>query len=239
VSNASCPAVEVRGLVKTAGSGAARVQVLRGVDLTIRGGEFVAVTGPSGSGKSTLLHQAAGLDRPTSGCVRICGQDLTPLCDDGRALLRRRCIGLVFQAFHLLDVLTAEENVSLPLAIAGVRDGEARSRAVHALQRVGLAHRGHHRPGQLSGGEQQRVAVARALVADPPILLADEPTGNLDSDSSRRIMVLLRDLVDRLGVALLLVTHDPACAGMADRVVYLRDGQIERTTEIPHLRIAA
>jgi putative ABC transport system ATP-binding protein len=230
VSIVSCPAVETCGLCKTVSNGATCVQVLRGIDLTLAAGEFVAVTGPSGSGKSTLLHHAAGLDRPTSGTVRVCGQDLTPLSDDARALLRRRRIGLVFQAFHLVDVLTAEENVSLPLAIAGARDVEARSRAAVALQRVGLAHRGRHRPGQMSGGEQQRVAVARAIVADPPILLADEPTGNLDSDSSKRIMILLRDLVDRLGVSLLLVTHDPACAGMADRVVHLRDGQVENTT---------
>jgi putative ABC transport system ATP-binding protein len=239
VSNVSCPAVETCGLCKTVSNGATCVQVLRGIDLTLAAGEFVAVTGPSGSGKSTLLHHAAGLDRPTSGTVRVYGQDLTPLSDDARALLRRRRIGLVFQAFHLVDVLTAEENVSLPLAIAGTRDGEARSRAVIALQRVGLAHRGRHRPGQMSGGEQQRVAVARAIVADPPILLADEPTGNLDSESSKRIMILLRDLVDRLGVSLLLVTHDRACADMADRVVQLRDGQVENTTVFQHGKRAA
>jgi len=218
-------AVEVRALTKTVGTGALQVEALRGVSLTIAAGEFVAVTGPSGSGKSTLLHLAAGLDCPTSGAVCICGEDLGPLSDDQRALLRRRRIGLVFQAFHLLDIFTAEENVALPLSLAGVRQAEAQSRAVQALEQVGLAHRREHRPGQLSGGEQQRVAVARALVANPPVLLADEPTGNLDSSSGRRVIELLRELVDRLGVALLLVTHDPVCASLADRIVQLCDGR--------------
>jgi putative ABC transport system ATP-binding protein len=232
-------AVEVRALIKTVGTGATRVEVLRGVDLSIASGEFVAVTGPSGSGKSTLLHLAAGLDRPTAGTVHVCGTDLAPLSDDQRALLRRHNIGLVFQAFHLLDVLSAEENVSLPLAMAGVRDAAARKQAALALALVGLAHRKHHRPGELSGGEQQRVAVARALVGNPPILLADEPTGNLDTHSGQRILALLRDLVDRLGVALLLITHDPACAAMADRVVHLRDGRLEQELPTLCLRKAA
>jgi putative ABC transport system ATP-binding protein len=228
VTSATGAAVEVRALTKTVGTGCTQVPVLRGVDLTVAPGEFVAVTGPSGSGKSTLLHLAAGLDRPTSGTVHICGADLGPLTDDQRALLRRHHIGLVFQGFHLLDVLSAQENVALPLALAGVCDSRARSRAARALELVGLAHRRQHRPGQLSGGEQQRVAVARALIGDPPILLADEPTGNLDSESGQRILALLRDLVDRLGVALLLITHDPACAARADRVVRLRDGRLEQ-----------
>jgi putative ABC transport system ATP-binding protein len=223
---ATAAAVEVRALTKTVGAGSTQVEVLRGVDLTVAPGEFVAVTGPSGSGKSTLLHLAAGLDRASGGTVRICGADLGPLTDDERALLRRRRIGLVFQAFHLLDVLSAEENVALPLALAGVRAARARERAVVALDLVGLGHRRHHRPGELSGGEQQRVALARAMVGDPPVLLADEPTGNLDSDSGQRVLGLLRDLVDRLGVALLLITHDPACATVADRVVHLRDGRL-------------
>jgi putative ABC transport system ATP-binding protein len=226
VKTANRAAIEVRALRKIAGEERVRVEVLRGVDLTVAAGEFVAVTGPSGSGKSTLLHLAAGLDRPTGGTVRICGEDLGSLDDDGRALLRRRRIGLVFQAFHLLDILSAEENVALPLALAGVRETESRLRAERALERVGLAHRRLHRPCEMSGGEQQRVAVARALVADPPVLLADEPTGNLDSDSGRRVLDLLRGLVDRLGVALLLVTHDPTCAALANRIVRLHDGRV-------------
>jgi putative ABC transport system ATP-binding protein len=216
----------VRGLAKSFGRGAGRVEALAGLDLTLRRGEFVAVTGASGSGKSTLLHLIAGLDRPSAGSVRLDGTDVGALGDEARTLLRRR-VGLVFQSFQLFDTLSAAENVALPLAIAGQRPREARRRAAAALAAVGLSHRRAHRPAQLSGGEQQRVAIARALVAEPLLLLADEPTGSLDSACGAEVMALFRRLVDGHGVTLLLVTHDAGHAALADRVVRLRDGQAE------------
>lgn len=214
------------GLTKTYGTGTARVDALRGIDLTLHRGEFVAVMGPSGSGKSSLLHLLAGLDRPTSGSIRLGGIDLAVLDEDERALLRRRQIGLMFQSFQLLDTLTAEENVALPLAIAGCSADEANRRAAQMLGAVGLAHRRQHRPHELSGGEQQRVALARALVLEPLLLLADEPTGNLDSIQGDKIMTLLRQLVKERRQTLLMVTHDAAHAAHADRIVHLRDGRI-------------
>jgi putative ABC transport system ATP-binding protein len=220
-----------QGVTKEHGSGPARVQALRGIDLSIAAGEFVAVMGSSGSGKSTLLHLLAGLDQPTAGSIRLEGIDLGFLDDDRRTLLRRRHIGLIFQSFHLLDTLTAEENVALPLAIGRCRPAEARARAAAGLAQVGLAHRAHHRPGQLSGGEQQRVAIARALVINPLILLADEPTGNLDSVQGGRIINLLRRLVDERRQTLLMVTHDPGHAVLADRIIRLHDGRV--IEEIP------
>ncbi len=220
------PVLAVRGLTRAFGAGAARVEALRGVDLTLRAGEFVAITGASGSGKSTLLHLIAGLDRPTGGSLRVGGDDLAALDDDARTLLRRGKIGLVFQSFQLLDTLSAEENVALPLAIAGRPAAEAQRRAAAALEAVGLAPRRGHRPAQLSGGEQQRVAIARALVINPILLLADEPTGNLDSVQGGRVMDLLRDLVDRQGRALLMATHDAGHAARADRILGLRDGRV-------------
>jgi putative ABC transport system ATP-binding protein len=219
-------AVVVRGLTRVLGSGDTRVEALRGVDLTLEPGEFVAVTGPSGSGKSTLLHLIAGLDRPTGGSVRVGGYDLGSWDDEGRTLLRRRWIGMIFQAFHLLDTMTALENVALPLTIAGWGRRPARVRAAQTLERVGLGPRLHHRPQQLSGGEQQRVAIARALVIDPLILLADEPTGNLDSATGAQVMALLRGLAGQRRHTILLVTHDPAQAAAADRVVVLHDGRV-------------
>ncbi len=220
------PVLAVRGLCKAFGAGAARVEALRGVDLILRRGEFAAVMGASGSGKSTLLHLVAGLDQPAGGGVRIGGADVAALGDDERTRLRRRQIGLIFQSFHLLDTLSAAENVALPLAIAGCPPAEARRRARGALEAVALAHRRRHRPAQLSGGEQQRVAIARALVIDPILLLADEPTGNLDSAAAFRVMDLLRGLVDRQGRTLLMVTHDADHAARADRVLHLRDGRL-------------
>jgi putative ABC transport system ATP-binding protein len=217
-------------LTKVYGSGETCVEALRGIDLTLRQGEFVAVMGPSGSGKSTLLHLLAALDRPSGGTLRLGGIDLAPLGEDERTLLRRRQIGLMFQSFHLLDTLTAEENVALPLAISGSSAAEARRRAAQVLGCVGLAPRRRHRPHELSGGEQQRVAIARALVIDPLLLLADEPTGNLDSVQGGKIMALLRQLVDERRQTLLMVTHDANHATLADRIIHLRDGRVIEET---------
>jgi putative ABC transport system ATP-binding protein len=218
------PVVEVRHLTKVFGSGHAQVEALRGIDLTVAANEFVAIMGSSGSGKSTLLHLIAGLDAPTSGTIRVGDDDLSSLNDDQLTLLRRRRMGFIFQAFNLLDALTAEENVALPLLIDGVSETEAHQRAVACLERVGLASRRNHLPKQLSGGEQQRVAIARALVTSPLLLLADEPTGNLDSANGSQVITLLRNLVDQHGQTILMVTHNPSHAEMTDRLIRLRDG---------------
>jgi putative ABC transport system ATP-binding protein len=196
------------------------------VDLEVRAGEFVVVMGPSGSGKSTLLHLLAGLDRADGGAIEVRGRDLGALDDDGLTLLRRREVGLVFQAFNLVPVLTAEENVALPLLVDGVPGAEASRRAGAALERVGMAGRRSHLPSQMSGGEQQRVAIARAIVIEPVLLLADEPTGNLDTARSDEVMLLLRALVDERRHAVLMVTHDVRAAGAGDRIVWLRDGRV-------------
>jgi putative ABC transport system ATP-binding protein len=218
--------VETVGLRKSYGAGETRVEALRGVDLRVPPGEFVVIMGPSGSGKSTLLHLIGGLDVPTAGEVRIAGESLAALDDDALSRLRRRSVGFVFQAFNLLTVLTAEENVLLPLQVDGVPAGEARARAAAALEAVGVAGRARHLPGELSGGEQQRVAVARALVVEPVLLLADEPTGNLDSRNGAAVMDLLRRIVDERGQTVLMVTHDPRAAARGDRIVWLRDGAV-------------
>ena len=218
--------IELERLTKRLPSGGRLLTVLDQVDLTVDAGEFLAVLGPSGSGKSTLLALTAGLDRPTSGAVRIAGRAIHDLGEDELAILRRRTIGFVFQSYQLLDNLTARENVMLPLELIGGRS--ARMRADELLGRVGLGDRAHHYPAQLSGGEQQRVALARAFATEPPILLADEPTGNLDSATGAGVLDLLDDLRDRCGSTLVLVTHDPAVAERADRRVHLRDGRIER-----------
>ena len=207
-------------------SGGRPLTVLDHVDLTVQPGEFVAILGPSGSGKSTLLALAAGLDRPTSGEVRIDGRPIHGMSEDALALLRRRSIGFVFQTFQLLSNLTARENVMLPLELLGRADAGHRADGLLAV--VGLAERGHHYPAQLSGGEQQRVAVARAFAPEPSILMADEPTGNLDGATGRVVLDLLLDLRREAGTTLLLVTHDPEVASKADRLVYLRDGRVER-----------
>ncbi len=219
------PRIELRHLTRRLPSGDRTLTILDDVDLTIHPGEFTAVLGPSGSGKSTLLALMAGLDRPTSGEVRIDGEPIHDLSEDRLALLRRHKIGFVFQTFQLLGNLTARENVLLPLELAGRPD--ARSRADGLLASVGLADRAHHYPTQLSGGEQQRVALARAFAPQPPILLADEPTGNLDGTTGRIVLELLLDLRRRHGTTLVLVTHDPAVAALADRRIHLRDGRVE------------
>ena len=220
------PAVELRGLTRRLPSGGRLLTVLDRVDLTVAPGEFVAILGPSGSGKSTLLALVAGLDRPSEGEVVLDGRSLRDLSEDDLALLRRGRIGFVFQSFQLLGNLTARENVVLPLELAG-RPGADR-RAEELLAEVGLADRAHHYPSQLSGGEQQRVALARAFAAEPSLLLADEPTGNLDTATGARVLELLAGLRRRLGTTLMLVTHSPQIAGTADRLVHLRDGRIER-----------
>jgi putative ABC transport system ATP-binding protein len=222
----SCAAVAACGVAKAFRAGAARVEALRGVDFEAAPGEFVALMGASGSGKSTLLHILAGLTRPTMGSVLVGGVDLTKLDDDARTLLRRRRIGLVFQDFNLIDVLTAEENVALPLAMDGRAPAEATRRARRALEAVGLAGRRTHRPGQMSGGEQQRTALARAMAVEPVVLLADEPTGNLDSANARQVLGLMRGLADEHGLAVVMVTHDAAQARLAVRLVTLRDGAV-------------
>jgi putative ABC transport system ATP-binding protein len=236
VSDNHTAAVDVRALTKVFGTGEARVEALRGIDLQVAPGEFVAVMGPSGSGKSTLLHLIGGLDAPTSGTVRVGGDDLGTLNDDRLTLLRRRRIGFVFQAFNLLDVLTAEENVALPLVIDGVAETEAHRRAVGALELVDMVQRRSHLPGQLSGGEQQRVAIARALVTAPLLFLADEPTGNLDSASGDQVMSLLRSLVDERGQTILIVTHNARHAALADRLLRLRDGRVVEQQSLPRSR---
>ena len=213
-------------LTRRYGSGDTAVDALRGVTLEIARGRLTAVMGPSGSGKSTLMHILAGLDRPTSGHVAIDGTDLTTLNDTQLTKLRRRHIGFVFQFFNLLPMLTAEENVLLPLSLAGEKPDQAWFEEL--LERTGLADRRKHRPAELSGGQQQRVAIARALASRPTVLFADEPTGNLDSRTGEEILALLRDAVDTYGQTIVMVTHDSHAAAIADRVLFLADGLIER-----------
>ena len=216
--------IHARDVVMRLSSGGRAVTVLDGVSLDVKRGECVAVTGPSGSGKSTLLGLLAGLDTPTSGSVVVDDVDLGALDEDALAHFRRDRIGVVFQSYHLIPTLTAVENVAVPLELAGVRD--ARARATTLLGDVGLGARGHHYPVQLSGGEQQRVALARAVSREPGLLLADEPTGNLDSATGAAIIELMLRLNRERGSTLVLVTHDPALASQADRQVALRDGRV-------------
>jgi putative ABC transport system ATP-binding protein len=206
-------------------STAGPVDILRGVSLTVSPGERVAIVGPSGSGKSSLIAVGAGLEEPTGGAVRLFGEDLAKMDEDGRARLRRGRAALVFQAFHLLPNMTAEENVATPLEIAGARDAIATAR--DWLGRVGLTGRLTHYPHQLSGGEQQRVALARALAARPALLFADEPTGNLDGATAASVADLMFNLVAEVGAALVMVTHDPGLATRADRIVRMADGKIQ------------
>ncbi len=203
------------------------VNALAGVDLTVERGDFVAIMGPSGSGKSTLLNLLGGLDRPSDGEITLAGMRLSILDDDQATLARRHNVGFIFQSYNLLPTLTAEENITLPLVIDGQNPARFRERVDALVNLVGLADRRHHKPDQLSGGEQQRVGIARALVTQPAIVLADEPTGNLDSRTGTAIMELLRLSRDELQQTIIMVTHDPRAAAYADRVVFLRDGQVQ------------
>ena len=222
--NGSAPVVAAVEVTRRYGKGDAAVDALRGVSLEVARGKLTAVMGPSGSGKSTLMHILAGLDKPTSGSVAIDGTEITTLGDTDLTKLRREHIGFVFQFFNLLPMLTAEENVVLPLTIAGEKPSGVWMEEL--LGKVGLKDRRKHRPAELSGGQQQRVAIARALVSRPTVVFADEPTGNLDSTTSGEILELLRDSVDALGQTTVMVTHDPRAAAIADRILFLDDGLI-------------
>ncbi len=220
------PTVEVAGVERTFTRGGQQVRALRGVDLTVEAGTMVALHGRSGSGKTTLLNIVGGLDEPTAGSVHVCGADLVAASERERVALRRDRIAFVFQAFGLLPVLSAAENVEVPLRLHNLPTDERRARVAHLLSLVGLGHRADHRPAELSGGEQQRVAIARALANEPELLIADEPTGQLDSGTGQRIMDLLRSLVDETGLAMVVATHDVTLLSDADHAWELRDGQL-------------
>ncbi len=233
--SARAPVLEARSLAKQYQLGEILVDALAGVDFSVQRGEFVAIMGPSGSGKSTLLHLLGGLDRPSSGEVLLSELRLSELSDAQATLARRRNIGFVFQFFNLLPTLTAEENITLPLLIDGKDPSDVADRLERLLALVGLADRRHHRPDQLSGGEQQRVALARALITEPLIVLADEPTGNLDTKTGNAIMELLRRSCDELSQTIIVVSHDPRASAHADRVVFLRDGAIVEHLDLRQL----
>ena len=219
------PIVEIKDLHLSLVGGAGPVNILRGIDLTIEAGETISVVGPSGAGKTTLLMALSGLERPTSGRVRVAGTDLQTLNENGLARFRRQHVGIVFQSFHLVPTMTALENVALPLEFAG--DGRAFVRAREALASTGLADRVDHFPGELSGGEQQRVALARAFVANPALILADEPTGNLDRETGQMVMRQLFRLQQEHGTTLILVTHDPVLADRCHSIVRMADGRLD------------
>ncbi len=226
MNGASNTAVEVADLVKVYGSGMTAVRALKGVSLRFAAGEFAAIMGPSGSGKSTLLHVLGALEEPSSGRVVLGDTDLSGLSDRKLTLLRRARMGFVFQFFNLIPTLTAEENVLLPVLISGGRPGKYEKRLDELMSLVGLEERRTHRPDALSGGEQQRVAIARALIRHPDVILADEPTGNLDSKTGAGVLGLLRASATRYGQTVVMVTHDPRAAAVADRVVFLADGRV-------------
>ena len=218
------PIIELSDVHLHLASAGGEVNILRGLDLSVAAGETIGVVGPSGSGKSTMMMVIAGLERPTSGIVRVAGHDLPALNEDELAMFRRRSVGIVFQAFHLVPTMTAIENVAVPLEFA--RIDEAFDRARTSLEAVGLSDRLAHYPAQLSGGEQQRVAIARAFATAPDLLLADEPTGNLDGETGEQVIDVLFEMVDRNGTTFLLITHDPAIADRCSHIVQLRDGRI-------------
>ena len=220
--------VQVENVWKVYDTGAVKVEALRGLNMTVKRGEMIAVMGPSGCGKTTLLNCVSGLDDLSKGRVLVEGQDLAKLSDDRKSEFRARRMGFIFQAYNLLPVLSAQENVELPLLLAGVPEREARVQAVEALKMVGLEEWKSHKPSELSGGQEQRVTIARALVNKPAIVWADEPTGNLDSENSQEIIKLLRNLNKEYGLTLVLVSHDPSIAQQTDRIVHMRNGQIER-----------
>jgi putative ABC transport system ATP-binding protein len=236
----SSPLIRARALARRYQLGRTFVDALRSVDLEVQTGEFVALVGPSGSGKSTLLHLIGGLVRPTGGEIWVNGLELGRAGDKELVVYRRDTLGFIFQSFNLLPIKTAWENVAVPLMLAGAPAAQRRDRAVELLEQLGLGQRTDHRPAELSGGEQQRVAIARALANRPRLLIADEPTGNLDSRTGGEIMRLLRNLVRHEGLTLLLVTHDQGVAAYADRIVRLRDGMIEGVeTNVPPDGVAA
>lgn len=230
---ANSSAISLEKVHLTLGDGAGRVHILKGIDLDIEKGTSAGLVGPSGSGKSTLLMVMAGLERADAGTVSVAGADLGPMSEDQLAQFRGRNVGIIFQSFHLVPNMTALENVSVPLELCG--DPSAFDKAQAELEAVGLGHRLHHYPAQMSGGEQQRVAVARALVVEPEILIADEPTGNLDETTGRQIVELMFSAQRTRGTTLVLVTHDPGLADQCDRVIRVRSGEIEETrrTEVP------
>jgi putative ABC transport system ATP-binding protein len=221
--------IELHGVTKTFASTAEAVTPIEDLDFTVEQGEFVVLMGPSGSGKTTLLHLLAGIDRPTRGTVRVAGEDVGAMTSGELARWRTRAVGYVFQQYNLIPVLTAHENVEVPLLLLRLSRADRARKVAVALAAVGLTDRANHLPRQLSGGQQQRVAIARAIVADPAVVLADEPTGNLDRDSATRTLALLRRLVDDFGKTLVMVTHDAAAATVADRVVHLDKGRIAAT----------
>ncbi|WP_437373691.1 ABC transporter ATP-binding protein [Inquilinus limosus] len=221
---AAPPTIRLTDVHLELASAAGPVNILRGIDLSIGAGEVVSIVGPSGSGKSSLMMLIGGLERPTRGTVAVAGRELTALGEDALALFRRDHVGIVFQNFHLVPTMTALENVAIPLEFAGFAD--AFDQAAERLRAVGLGHRLSHYPGQLSGGEQQRTALARAFAADPDVILADEPTGNLDGETGRQVIELMFELTRKRSATLLLITHDPALAARCDRVVRLVDGRI-------------
>jgi putative ABC transport system ATP-binding protein len=221
----SGPIIETRDLRKTYQVGKVEVPALRGVDLTVKPGEFLAIVGPSGSGKSTLFHIIGGLTPPTSGEVHVAGQDLAAMTEAGRTLLRKRSVAFVFQKFNLLPNLTARDNIAIARHIGGF-DSRPEASFEEVLRVLGIAARLDHKPSELSGGEQQRVAIARAIVNHPAILLADEPTGNLDSESSKAVLEILRGLNERLGQTILMITHNPEAAAYGHYIVHMRDGRI-------------